>query len=166
MTGEGRRCSIGRVPSFEAEKRYLLPDGGTVWTILHVAPVRNADGSVRAFFSQIVDITERKDREARFEQSVNDAAWLARIRDAIDDDRLVLYRQPIVDLRTGETVQHELLLRMRGEDGSIIAPGDFLPIAERYGLISEIDRWVLRQAVAARGAGRADRVQPLGRVDR
>jgi diguanylate cyclase (GGDEF)-like protein/PAS domain S-box-containing protein len=150
----GRQAMLDRtVSSFEAEKRYLLPDGGAVWTMLHVAPVRNADGSVQAFFSQIVDITERKDREARFEQSVNDAVWLGRIRDAIDDDRLVLYRQPIVDLRTGETVQHELLLRMRGEDGSIIAPGDFLPIAERYGLISEIDRWVLREAVQLAAQG-------------
>jgi PAS domain S-box-containing protein len=150
----GRQAMLDRtMSSFEAEKRYLLPNGGAVWTELHVAPVRNADGSVQAFFSQIVDITERKDREARSEQSVHDAVWLARIRDAIDDDRLVLYRQPIVDLRTGETVQHELLLRMRGEDGSIIAPGDFLPIAERYGLISEIDRWVLRQAVELAAEG-------------
>ena len=150
----GRQAMLDRtVSSFEVEKRYLLPDGGAVWTMLHVAPVRNADGSVEAFFSQIIDITERKDREAHFQQGVNDAVWLGRIRDAIDDDRLVLYRQPIVDLRTGETVQHELLLRMRGEDGSIIAPGDFLPIAERYGLISEIDRWVLGQAVALAARG-------------
>ena len=42
---------------------------------------------------------------------------------------------------------------MRGEDGQIIAPGAFLPAAERYGLISEIDRWVIRQAaqIAAEG---------------
>jgi PAS domain S-box-containing protein len=150
----GREAMLaGTVSSFEADKRYLRPDGSAVWTTLHVAPVRNADGSVQAFFSQLIDITERKDREAHFEQEVNDALWLGRIRDALDDDRLVLYRQPIVDLRTGETVQQELLLRMLGEDGSIVAPGEFLPIAERYGLISEIDRWVLRQAVnlAARG---------------
>ena len=101
----------------------------------------------------MIDITERKEHEAEFEKDVNDALWLGRIRDAIDDDRLVLYSQPIVDLLTGETVQHELLLRMRGEDGTIMPPGEFLPVAERYGLISEIDRWVIRQAVdlAARG---------------
>ena len=150
----GRQAMLDRtVSSFEAEKRYLLPDGGAVWATLHVSPVHNADGSMEAFFSQIVDITERKDREARIERSTDDGVWLGRIRDAIDDHRLVLYRQPIVDLRTGETVQHELLLRMRGEDGSIIAPGDFLPIAERYGLISEIDRWVLRQAVELAAQG-------------
>jgi EAL domain-containing protein (putative c-di-GMP-specific phosphodiesterase class I)/ketosteroid isomerase-like protein len=124
-----------------------------VWATFNTAPVYNADGSMRALFSQVIDITERKEHEARFEQDVNDALWLGRIRDAVDDDRLVLYAQPIVDLLTGETVQQELLLRMRGEDGRIIAPDEFLPIAERYGLISEIDRWVIRQAVelAARG---------------
>lgn len=150
----GRLSMLDRTASsFQADKRYLRSDGSAVWTRLHVAPVRKADGSVQAFFSQIIDITERKEREARFEEQVSDGVWLGRIRDAIDDDRLVLYRQPIVDLRTGETVQQELLLRLVAEDGSIIAPGDFLPVAERYGLISEIDRWVLRQAVqlAARG---------------
>jgi diguanylate cyclase (GGDEF)-like protein/PAS domain S-box-containing protein len=145
---DARRAMLdGTVASFEGEKRYLRPDGSTVWTTLHVAPVRNADGSVQEIFAQVIDINDRKEREARFEQDVNDAVWLGQIRDAIDDDRLVLYGQPIVDLQTGETIQRELLLRMRAEDGSIIAPGDFLPIAERYGLISEIDRWVLRQAV-------------------
>jgi PAS domain S-box-containing protein len=134
------------------ELRYLRPDGTVGWAALNAAPVFSA-GTLRAVFSQVIDITERKEHEARVEQDVNDVLWLGRIRGAIDNDRLVLYSQPIVDLLTGETVQHELLLRMRAEDGSIIAPGEFLPIAERYGLISEIDRWVVRQAVdlAARG---------------
>jgi PAS domain S-box-containing protein len=136
------------------ELRYLRPDGTVGWAALNAAPVFSA-GTLRAVFSQVIDITERKEHEARFEQDVNDALWLGRIRDAIHDDRLVLYSQPIVDLLTGETVQHELLLRMRAEDGSIIAPGEFLPIAERYGLISEIDRWVVRQAVDLAGRGEA-----------
>jgi hypothetical protein len=66
---------------------------------------------IQAVFSQAIDITARKEHEAQFENDVNDALWLGRIRDAIDDDRLVLYSQPIVDLLTGETVQHELLIR-------------------------------------------------------
>jgi PAS domain S-box-containing protein len=148
-----RAMLAGTLTSLETEKRYLRPDGGVIWVTLHVTPVRAADGSVQAFFSQVIDITERKEHEARFEQDVNDAFWLGRIREAIDDDRLVLYSQPIVDLRSGETVQQELLLRMRGEDGSIIAPGDFLPIAERFGLMSEIDRWVIRQAVGLAAQG-------------
>jgi PAS domain S-box-containing protein len=138
----------------QLELRYLRPDGTVGWAALNAGPVFSA-GRLRAVFSQVIDITERKEHEARFEQDVNDALWLGRIRDAIDDDRLVLYSQPIVDLLTGETVQQELLLRMRGEDGSVIAPGEFLPIAERYGLISEIDRWVIRQAVAIAARGEA-----------
>jgi EAL domain-containing protein (putative c-di-GMP-specific phosphodiesterase class I) len=115
--------------------------------------VREEDGVTRAFFSQVIDITERKEREARLASDGNDAVWLRRIRDAIDQDRLVLYSQPIVDLISHQTVQHELLLRMRDVDGSIIAPAAFLPVAERYGLIGEIDRWVIRRAAAIAATG-------------
>jgi EAL domain-containing protein (putative c-di-GMP-specific phosphodiesterase class I)/ketosteroid isomerase-like protein len=59
----------------------------------------------------------------------------------------------VVDLASGETVQNELLLRMRAEDGTIWSPGEFLPVAERYGLISEIDRWVVGQAVRLAAEG-------------
>ncbi|HTU97756.1 MAG TPA: EAL domain-containing protein [Solirubrobacteraceae bacterium] len=137
----------GNRESFKAEMRYLRGDGSEAWGLLHWTPVRREDGSVEAFHSQLVDITDRKERESRLEHDVEEALWLGRIRDALDEDRFVLYAQPIVDLMTGQTVQHELLLRMLSEDGEIIAPCAFLPAAERYGLISEIDRWVIRQAV-------------------
>jgi PAS domain S-box-containing protein len=137
----------GDADDYHAEKRYVRPDGTMLWAAVHVAPVRNADGRIEAFFAQKIDITEAKEREAHLAKYASDAEWLGRIRDALDNDRLVLYWQPIVDLRTGETVQRELLLRMRDENGAIIAPGEFLAVAERYGLISEIDRWVIRQAV-------------------
>ena len=143
----------GDCDAFTAEMRYRRSDGGEAWGLLHWAPVRREDGSVEAFHSQLVDITDRKERESRLEHDVGDAMWLGRIRDALDEDRLVLYAQPIVDLMTGQTVQHELLLRMRSEDGGIIPPGEFLPAAERYGLISEIDRWVIRQAVQIASEG-------------
>jgi diguanylate cyclase (GGDEF)-like protein len=70
-----------------------------------------------------------------------------RIRVALAEDRFVLYGQPIVDLRSGLVAYHELLIRMRSDDGGIIAPGDFLPAAERFGLIVEIDRWVTEHAL-------------------
>ena len=60
----------------------------------------------------------------------------------------------------------ELLLRMIGRDGEIILPGSFLPVAEKYGLIGEIDRWVITQAIRLPQAGGACRGEPLGRVDR
>jgi PAS domain S-box-containing protein len=147
------RMRIGGVSKFRSEHRLLRPDGSVLWGLLHLAPIRRADGSIQAFHTQLVDITERKEREQQLEHHVGDAVWLARIRAALDEDRLLLYAQPIVDLTTGATVQHELLLRMRAEDGSVIAPGEFLPVAERYGLISEIDRWVVREAVRIASGG-------------
>ncbi len=81
--------------------------------------------------------------------------WVERIRGALEQGRFVLYEQPIVDLHTGRISQHELLLRMREEDGTILAPEVFLPIAERFGLIGAIDRWVIGEAIRLCGEPRA-----------
>jgi len=144
----------GTLASHHAERRLLRQDGTTIWASVHVAAVRGADRTVHAFFSQVIDITERIANAAQFDTEVSDAVWLGRIRHALDHDGFVLYGQPIVDLMTGETMQQELLIRMLAEDGSVIAPGEFLPVAERYGLISEIDRWVIRRAVDLAATGR------------
>src|SRR5436305_759139 len=74
-------------------------------------------------------------------------SWLERIRAALTDDRLVLHAQPIRNLHTGETGHHELLVRMLSDDGDLIPPGAFLPLAERFGLTPEIDRWVTERAI-------------------
>ncbi len=76
-------------------------------------------------------------------------AWVGRIRDALDEQRLVLHTQPIVPLRDGEP-REELLLRMIGANGDLIPPGSFLRVAEKYGLIGEIDRWVIGKPPARR----------------
>jgi diguanylate cyclase (GGDEF)-like protein len=80
--------------------------------------------------------------------------WISRIRRALDHDRFELHAQPIVDLATGDIVQRELLLRMRDDHGELLPPAAFLPTAERSGLIAEIDRWVVTEAIklAARGS--------------
>ena len=75
-------------------------------------------------------------------------SWLERLRSALDDERFVLHAQPIRDLRTGEIGQHELLLRMLGDNDELIPPSAFLPLAERFGLAPEIDRWVVGQAIS------------------
>jgi diguanylate cyclase (GGDEF)-like protein len=79
--------------------------------------------------------------------------WITRIREALDNDGFELHAQPIVELATGDVVQHELLLRMRDDDDTLIPPMAFLPTAERCGLIAEIDQWVFTEAtkLAARG---------------
>ena len=75
-------------------------------------------------------------------------AWERRIKHALACDRFVLLAQPIIGLHDGEVAQYELLIRMLNEDGQPILPGEFLPVAERFGLIHEIDRWVVRRAIA------------------
>jgi PAS domain S-box-containing protein len=91
-------------------------------------------------------------QEGRARRELDTLAWIGRIRDAIDEDRLVLCSQPIVPLAGGESSQ-ELLLRMIGPSGETILPGSFLPVAERYGLVAEIDRWVIGQAVRLAAGG-------------
>lgn len=73
--------------------------------------------------------------------------WAQRIREALDDDRFCLLAQPVVELSTGRVDQYELLLRMRDEHDDLIPPALFLSIAERLGMIHEIDRWVVRRAL-------------------
>jgi PAS domain S-box-containing protein len=74
-------------------------------------------------------------------------AWSDRIRTALDQDLLVVHRQPIVDLSGADGARYELLIRMAGDDDELVSPGAFLPEAERLGLVREIDSWMVRRAV-------------------
>jgi len=69
--------------------------------------------------------------------------WTARISKALEDDRFQLYQQPIVGVSDNRRKHLEILLRMIDEDGNVIPPGAFMPAAERYGLMPDIDRWVI-----------------------
>ncbi len=79
----------------------------------------------------------------------NQLHWFSRIHAALESNRFVLYAQKI-DALSREAKQegshYELLIRMLGEEGEIIPPGEFLPAAERYNLMPLIDRWVVRNA--------------------
>jgi diguanylate cyclase (GGDEF)-like protein/PAS domain S-box-containing protein len=83
-------------------------------------------------------------------QKINDEMqWVSAVTKAFEAHRFVLYRQQKVALAPGTLTQHyEILLRLRGEDGTIISPGEFLPAAERYGLAPSFDRWVIRNLFA------------------
>jgi EAL domain-containing protein (putative c-di-GMP-specific phosphodiesterase class I) len=96
---------------------------------------------------------ERKRQEAEQKRDLETLACIDRVEAALVEDRFELYAQPIVDLRSGETVQHELLLRVRERVGRIVAPGAFLPIAEKYALVGEIDWWVIKRAAQIAAAG-------------
>jgi diguanylate cyclase (GGDEF)-like protein/PAS domain S-box-containing protein len=73
--------------------------------------------------------------------------WAERIRNALRDDRFVLHAQPIIALEDDGIPRYELLLRMIDDTGDLIPPGTFLYVAERFGLIEEVDRWVVREAM-------------------
>ncbi len=75
--------------------------------------------------------------------------WVARIHRALEENRFVLYGQPIIALddRGAETYGVELLLRMIDEEGQLVSPGAFLPAAERYDLMDRLDRWVIHKGL-------------------
>jgi PAS domain S-box-containing protein len=126
-------------------------DGSLVPMALSASPLMddNQRGAVIVF----EDITDRAAAQLKVERELEKLSWVGRIRDALDNDRFVLYSQPIVDLARNEVVQHELLLRMNSADGEVILPDTFLPTAEEYGLISEIDRWVIHETARLSAQG-------------
>jgi diguanylate cyclase (GGDEF)-like protein/PAS domain S-box-containing protein len=75
--------------------------------------------------------------------------WAARISNALEENRFELFRQTIKPLQAGLDVgaHYELLLRMRDENGALVAPDLFIVAAERYGLTPSIDRWVIAHAL-------------------
>jgi diguanylate cyclase (GGDEF)-like protein len=77
------------------------------------------------------------------------------IRRALRADRFQLYAQPLRRLADNAVPAYELLLRMIGEDGEVILPAEFIPTAERLGVIRDIDRWVARRGVQMLGAEQA-----------
>jgi len=75
--------------------------------------------------------------------------WVSRVTRAAEDNRLELYFQPIVPLNgDGGRPFHELTVRLRDAEGSLVPPSEFIPAAERYNVMSVIDRWVMGQALA------------------
>ena len=76
--------------------------------------------------------------------------WVARINSALSEDRFTLYVQPIVHTSglPDSYLHFEVLVRMRLRDGQIGNPGEFLPAAEQYNLITEVDRWIVNRAIA------------------
>jgi diguanylate cyclase (GGDEF)-like protein/PAS domain S-box-containing protein len=75
--------------------------------------------------------------------------WVSKLTRACDDSRFELFFQPIVPIGANryEREQFELMLRLRDESGSLVAPAEFIPAAERYNVMPSIDRWVVRQAL-------------------
>jgi len=134
------------------ENRYRAKGGTWRWLRWNA----RSDGST--WFAVAFDVTEEKERERR-------------LRRSLTDEYLLAYSQPIVEQWDGSVAQEELLVRMRApsEEGGILTPDEFLPDAERYGLISVVDRWMVSRGVAMALRGRRAEVnlsaQSIGDAD-
>ena len=121
------------------DNRFRTRDGTYRW----LRWTARTDGET--WFSVAFDVTEHKHAEDD-------------LRAAIDADRLLAYSQPIIDQRSGTVVQEELLVRLRTNGGGpthrVLPPADFLPAAERNGLIRNIDLWMTKRAIDLAAHGR------------
>ncbi|MEX2494622.1 MAG: EAL domain-containing protein [Woeseia sp.] len=133
------RCSIGVV--------VVSADSPSVASIMSSADV--ACYSAKDMGRNQVHLYRDSDASVRHEEM----KWVSRITSAIEEDRFELFYQPIIGIGTGNAKRdmrghYELLLRMRGENGEIVGPDQFIPAAERYNLMSMLDRWVIREALS------------------
>jgi diguanylate cyclase (GGDEF)-like protein len=85
--------------------------------------------------------------ENRSEVTPRTQTTTARIRDALTQDRLRLATQPIRSLTSGGIERYELLLRMTGDNGELLPASSFIEVAERSGMVQELDRWVVARAL-------------------
>ena len=128
--------SIGVVP--------IKPDSGSMAAILSTADIACLEakqaGRNRV---HVADIDDQHIVERRTEMDC-----VGRIKQALEGDRLCLYCQPVVPVAgCFDQPDHvEILVRMIDIDGKLVPPGSFIPVAERYGLMCSVDKWVIRHA--------------------
>jgi diguanylate cyclase (GGDEF)-like protein/PAS domain S-box-containing protein len=104
---------------------------------------------------QVYDEQLHADAESR-------ACTEAALRHAVEDERLTVHYQPIVDLDTGRIVAVESLARLTDCEGQLLPSEQFIAVAEETGLIVPLGGWVLRQACRQMAAWRAETGLPLG----
>ena len=128
------------------EEETLIREGQERVLLRTRFPLLDEHGDIHAVCIAATDITERR-LEERAKRERLQCSEL--IYSALAQDRFVLYGQPIIRLATMQTTSVELLVRMRTvRDGDeLVGPGEFLPAAERFDLISVIDDWVIDRAI-------------------
>lgn len=93
-----------------------------------------------------VHIHQKEGRHVR--RMHKELSWVADIENSIDANRFLLYAQPIVATRGKQSIDmHEVLLRIKDDNGDIVSPGQYLPAAERFSLMRAVDMWVTTHAI-------------------
>ncbi len=151
------RCAIAGAVRGEETVRveddtFTTADGGELPVAYTATPFSTEDGP-QGCVVIFQDISERKRREEEGRRNAETLAVIERVERALLNESFELHSQPILDLETGATVQHELLIRMVEPDGRVVAPEEFLPVCEQYAMIGEIDWWVIKQAARLAGEG-------------
>jgi diguanylate cyclase (GGDEF)-like protein len=101
----------------------------------------------------------------------SESEWYSRIKEAIRLQRFQMVYQPVVELRTGKLYCQEALIRYIGDNGLRHLPGEFLPAAERFSLMPEIDQYVIRRVLAELATQSGEKIainlsgQSIGRTD-
>ncbi|GAB3018715.1 putative bifunctional diguanylate cyclase/phosphodiesterase [Bowmanella dokdonensis] len=93
-------------------------------------------------------VFDATDQQLNYQQ--NELEWVNDIQKALLEDRFELFYQTIEPLnQPGEGLHYEILVRMLGKEGEYLNPGVFIPVAERYGLMSKLDEWVFNHTIGA-----------------
>ena len=163
-------CELTRAADFAerartavAEHRFTIGnrvfDVGMSVGVVPVTSVTSAQEAVRAADAACYAAKDRgrnrihvvSPEDSELTRQRGEVRWAEKLMSAIQDDSLQLYYQPIAPTRATPGAERfgELLLRMRDEDGLIIGPGPFLAAAERYNLLTAVDRWVVGAALGA-----------------
>lgn len=118
--------------------------GGTISDVLTAADIacyaaKDAGRNRIHLFEPGDDELEKRHGEMR---------WVSRIHKALDENRFALYYQDIVPTNPDKEMLHrEFLIRLLDEDGNIVPPMSFIPAAERYNLMTNIDKWVIQHGL-------------------
>ena len=129
--------SIGLVP-INAESSGVSDILSAADTACYAAK-ENGRNQVQTYHEDNIEYSKRK----------TEIRWVQDIQRALDNDSFLLYCQKITPINDNSQHQHfcELLIRLQTSDGSIVPPMAFLPAAERYDLIQDIDKWVIHNAL-------------------
>lgn len=129
-------CSIGINPITETS-----PDARTLMN-----QVENACAKAKAAGGNQIHLHTIADQLAGLEE---DRAWIERIKLSLKNNDFILHYQPIVSLHADPGERYEVLIRLKGADGELVGPEEFIAPAENAKLMGEVDKWVMKNTAKA-----------------
>ncbi|MEQ6341502.1 MAG: EAL domain-containing protein [Gammaproteobacteria bacterium] len=163
-------CSIEKAKEIAAVLHQLIREYRFVWQgktfdigasmgLVEITPEIGSIHEVMSAADSACYVAKDKGRNRIFAYTLNDSElmnrqgemqWVHKIHEAFANSRFVLYRQQVVPLNHEQApIHYEVLLRMRDDNGgAVVLPMAFIPAAERYNIMSDVDRWVVKNALA------------------